>query len=526
MFRCFPPSITRTPLSIKKFLPALLAVAFVLPGFSVSSAAQSGDWDFAGQDLGNTRNQPKENKISASNASSLKLTWSFTTAASVSSTPTVSNGRVYFPDWAGNLYSVNESTGKLDWQTKISSYTGIPTDLSRTSPAVYGNELILGDNQSEDGPHDGVRLMAVDRRSGKLLWITKVDPHPAAIITGSAVVNNGIVYQGIASAEEEYARNPAYPCCTFRGSMVAVDANTGQILWKTYTVPDNGGATDQYSGNGIWQPPVIDPARGALYVATGNNYTAPADVEACQANNPQSSTCTAPDDFFNSVIAMDLQTGAIRWGHKLSGWDAWTVACAQPGNPGACPSPPGPNWDFGGSGGNLMGSVVGFGQKSGMYWALNTADGTIAWSTQMGPGGNLGGLQWGTATDGQRVYATLTNNEHNNYPLVNGQTITGSAWNALDASTGHVLWQTPDPAQGDSFNMGAVSVANGVMYSGDMDGHMYALDAATGKILWSYQAGGTVLDGPAISQGYLYWGSGYRRSGGTPDNKVYAFSVR
>src|SRR5205814_1024544 len=138
------------------------------------------------------------------------------------------------------------------------------------------------------------------------------------------------------------------------------------------------------------------------------------------------------------------------------------------------------------SGGNLMGNVVGFGQKSGMYWALNTRDGSIAWSKLIGPGGNLGGLQWGTATDGQRVYATLTNNEHFNYLLANGQSITGSAWNAIDANSGQVIWQTIDPVQGDSFNMSAVSVANGVMYSGDMDGHMYALDAATGKILWSF----------------------------------------
>jgi len=486
---------------------------------------ENGDWTFAGQDLGNSRNQPQESNINASNANTLTVKWSFTTNASVSATPTVSNPDVYFPDWAGNLYAVKANSGTVDWQTKISSYTGIPNDLSRTSPAIYGSELILGDDLSEAGPHQGARLMAVDRKTGNLLWVTQIDSHPAAIITGSAVVYNGVVYQGVSSAEEEYATKPEYPCCSFRGSMVAVDAKTGQILWKTYTVPDNGGATDQYSGGGIWQPPVIDPAKGSLYVGTGNNYTAPADVEACQTNDPQSSSCTAPNDYFNSVLSINLQSGAIQWGHKLSGWDTWTVACAQPGNPSACPSPPGPNFDFGGSGGNLMGNLVGFGQKSGMYWALNTSDGSIAWATQMGPGGNLGGILWGTATDGKRAYGTLTNNEHFNYPLANGQTITGSAWNAIDATTGQILWQTPDPAQGDSFNMSAVSVANGVLYSGAMDGHMYAIDAATGKILWSFQSGGTVIDGPAISHGVLYWGSGYARSGGSPDNKVYAFAL-
>lgn len=523
MFRNSPLSMQRTflPRNLVWLAPALLFVASALNGISQNN----GDWDFSGQDLGNTRSQPKENSISTSNVNKLTVQWSFTTGASVSTTPTVSNGDVFFPDWAGNLYALKANTGKLDWQTKISTYTGIPNDLSRTSPAVYGNELVLGDDLSEAGAHDGARLMAVDRNSGKLLWITKIDSHPSAIITGPAVVYNGVVYQGVSSAEEEYARNPAYPCCSFRGSMVAINANTGQILWKTYTIPDNGGARNLYSGGGIWQPPVIDPARGALYVGTGNNYTAPADVEACQANDPQSSGCTAPDDFFNAILSFNLQNGAIQWAHKLSGWDTWTVACAQPGNPLACPSPPGPNFDFGGSGGNLIGNVVGFGQKSGMYWALNTRDGSIAWSKLMGPGGNLGGIQWGTATDGQRVFGTLTNNEHFNYLLANGQSITSSAWNALDANTGQIIWQTPDPAQSGSFNMSAVSVANGVMYSGDMDGHMYALDASTGKILWSFQAGGTVLDGPAISHGTVYWGSGYARSGGSPDNKLYAFSV-
>jgi len=545
MFRIHSFSTPRTILStyLRGSIPALVAIALALPGYSLSGAsqannlkpvsnnggsantAQTGDWDFSGQDLGDTRNQPAESKINTSSVKSLKLKWTFTTGASVSSTPTVSSGDVFFPDWAGNLYALNANSGKLDWHSTVSSYTGIPNDLSRTSPAAYRNEIILGDDLSEAGPHDGARLMAVDRKTGNLLWVTKIDDHPAAIITGAAVVYKGVVYQGVSSAEEEYATKPEYPCCTFRGSMVAVDANTGQILWKTYMVPDNGGQTNLYSGGGIWQPPVIDAARGALYVGTGNNYTAPADVEACQANDPESSSCTAPDDYFNAVMALELKSGAIMWGHKLSGWDTWTVACAQPGNPLACPSPPGPNFDFGGSGGNLMGNVVGFGQKSGMYWALNTKDGSIAWSTQMGPGGNLGGLIWGTATDGQRVYGTLTNNEHFNYLLANGQSITGSAWNALNASTGQILWQTPDPAQGDSFNLSAVSVANGVMYSGAMDGHMYAVNATTGNILWSYQASGTILNGPAISQGTVYWGAGYGRSGGTPGNAVYAFSL-
>ncbi len=482
-------------------------------------------WTSGGQSTADTRNQPNEITIGPSNVGTLAVKWSFTTGASVSATPTVAGRQVYFPDWAGNLYALDANSGKQMWETQISSYTGISGDASRTSPAIYNNELILGDDLSESGPHDGARLIAVDRLTGHLIWVTQIDSHPAAIITGSAVVFGGIVYQGVSSAEHQYALNTQYPCCTFRGSMVALNATTGQILWKTYTVPDNGGATNQYSGASIWQQPVIDPVRGALYAGTGNNYTAPASAEACQTQSPNATNCAAPDDYFDTAIAMNLATGAILWTHRLYDWDAWTVACAQPGNPAACPSPPGPDYDLGGSGPNLMGTVVGFGQKSGMYWALNTSDGSIAWSTQVGPGGNLGGVEWGTATDGRRIYVALTNNEHFNYVLANGQTITGSAWNALDPSTGKILWQTPDPAQGLNFNFGSVSVANGVMYAGALDGHMYAFDASTGRILWSYLTGGSILGSPAIVSGVVYCGSGYARSGGTPNNVFYAFAL-
>lgn len=482
-------------------------------------------WPMAGQDLGDTRNQPAETTINSSNVASLAVKWAFNTAAGVSATPTVTNGDVFFPDWDGHLYAVNAATGQQLWETQISNYTGIANDVSRTSPAVYKNELILGDDLGDSGPHDGARLIAVDQNTGKLLWVTKIDPHPAAIVTGAAAVYNGIIFQGVSSDEEQYATDPQYPCCTFRGSIVAVDATSGQVLWQTYVMPDNQGAVNQYSGGAIWQPPVIDPSQDALYIGTGNNYSVPASVESCQQNNLQASNCAAPNDYFDSVVAMKLDTGAVLWNTRLFGYDAWTVACLTTTHPSACPNPPGPDDDFGGSGGNLMGNVVGFGQKSGFYWALNTSDGSIAWSTQVGPHGNLGGIQWGTATDGKRIYVPLTNNEHFNYVLANGQTITGSAWNALDSASGKILWQTPDPAQGTSFNMGAVSSANGVLYSGDLDGHMYAIDAATGKVLWSYLSSGTVLDGPAIANGVIYWGSGYPRSGGAGGNTVYAFSL-
>jgi polyvinyl alcohol dehydrogenase (cytochrome) len=484
-------------------------------------------WAMAGQDLSNSRNQPTETAITAANVSTLTTKWVFTTGASVSATPTVASDAVYFPDWAGNLYAVNRETGQQIWAATMSSYDGVTGAVSRVSPTLYGNLIILGDNLGGLGPHQGASVMAVNRETGELVWITKVDPHVAAIITGSAVVSGSVVYQGVSSAEEEYATSASYACCTFRGSVVALNAATGQIVWQTYDMPANNGATNQYSGGAVWQPPVVDAVHNMLYVGTGNNYSAPQSVLTCQQNDITNATgCSAADDYYDSVIGLNLTTGAVEWGRKLEGYDTWTAACVgNPGNP--CPSPPGPDYDFGGSGGNLLSNMnmVGFGAKSGYYYALNPATGAVLWDLSVGPGGNNGGIQWGTATDGTRIYVNITNNEHSPYKLASGQTITGSAWNALDPLTGNVLWQTPDPLQGSSFNISAVSVANGVLYSGDRDGTMYALDASNGKILWSFKTAGTVVDGPSIADGVVYWASGYARGGGTGNNKVYAFAL-
>jgi polyvinyl alcohol dehydrogenase (cytochrome) len=207
--------------------------------------------------------------------------------------------------------------------------------------------------------------------------------------------------------------------------------------------------------------------------------------------------------------------------------DVFNIACLLPTGPKAnCPLPDSPDFDLGGSGPNLMGNIVGWGQKSGIYWALNADNGNIVWSTPVGPGGLAGGIQWGTATDGQRIYVAVSNSLHMPYTLVpSGQTINWGAWSALDVATGKILWQTADPTPG-TVDLGAVSVANGVVYAGSLAGQMYALDARTGDILSGFASGGSVIDGPSIVDGVVYWGSGYRRTtGGVGNNKVYALGV-
>jgi polyvinyl alcohol dehydrogenase (cytochrome) len=505
----------------------LTSVLLSVSILSAQSALEPSQWSIAGQNLSNTWSQPAERSIRPANVNGLTPKWVFTTGGDVSATPTVANDAVYFPDWGGNLFAVGKQDGRLIWSHKISDYDGVAGSISRVSPAVDGDQLIIGDILSESAPHNGTNVMAVDRRTGELRWITQVESHPAAVVTGSPVVFGGVVYIGVSSIEETLAENPAYPCCSFRGSVVALDAKDGRVLWKTFDMPENGSVVGGYTGGAIWQPPAIDPKRGSLFIGTGNNYTVPPDVQACQLENVVNN-CTAANDFFDAALSLDLKTGEIKWAHKLQSTDTWTVACILPGgaqNPN-CPVPSSPDFDLGGAGPNLVGDIVGFGQKSGIYWALDPDNGNIVWSTPVGPGSSLGGIEWGTATDGKRIYVAIGNNDHLPYTLVpSGQQINWGSWSALDVATGKIIWQTPDPTPGTT-DRGSVSVANGVLYAGSDAGQMYALEASSGNVLWGFQSGGTVIDGPSIVDGALYWGSGYGRiPPGISNNKVFAFSL-
>jgi polyvinyl alcohol dehydrogenase (cytochrome) len=170
--------------------------------------------------------------------------------------------------------------------------------------------------------------------------------------------------------------------------------------------------------------------------------------------------------------------------------------------------------------------LVGAGQKSGQYWALDPDTGAVVWVTQAGPGGTAGGLQWGSAVDGARVYTANANSNLVPWTLPGGGITTDGIWSGLDSRTGEILWQTTPPNGGST--SGPVTTANGVVFgcSLDSDGYMYALNAATGAVLWTFASGGSCLSGAAISEGMVFWGSGYSNLGfGTPNNRLYAFGL-
>jgi polyvinyl alcohol dehydrogenase (cytochrome) len=511
-----------------------IAVVGVLLGAVVSTAVGGSDWNSAGGDLQNTRFQANEKSLSASNVDELEVKWEFTTGGDVSATPAVVGDTVYFPDRAGSLYAVDKWTGQQRWQSSIAAASGVPGDYARATPAIAGNKVIIG----TQGPFGGGgKVLAFDKDTGGVLWVTTLDTHPAAIITQSATVFGNRVYVGTSSLEETFALLPGYDCCTFRGQMAALDINTGAIVWQTRMAPPG------FPGNAVWgSSPAIDTKRGQLYIATGNNYDAPQETLDCVAaagNDPVAQqACLPADNHFDSVLALDLKTGAIRWVTRALGFDAWTVDCIPFIGEGTnCPEPAGPDFDFGQApalftvrhGNGQPRDVVGAGQKSGQYWALDPDTGAVGWVTQAGPGGTAGGLQWGSAVDGRRVYTANANSNAVRWTLPNGTTTTSGVWSGIDAVTGQLLWQTAPTFGGSVFggaSSGPVTTANGVVFGCALDsqGHMYALDAATGAILWTFASGGSCLSGAAISEGRLFWGSGYSFFG-TPNNKLYSFGL-
>lgn len=533
----------------------------------MGAAALAADWSSAGRDLKNSRYQSAEKKISPRTVGALVPKWVVATDGDVTANPAVDGDFVYFPDSAGFLYKVSKATGAVVWKRTIASYTGVAGDFARATPAVAGNTLILGNQAGKLSDPRGATVIGVDKGSGDILWRTAIDGaftgDPASdsfkqrysYITHSAVVADGKAIVGIASNEELIAGfvPKAWWTWNFRGSVVALNVADGTIAWRTYTVPSG------YFGGAVWgSTGAVDLNRRQVYMATGNNYMVPDAVLAClNASGGTPAACMSPDNHLNSILALDLDTGAIKWAAKGLPYDAWNVGCGL-NVPGVfvvppndnCPVPAGPDWDFAqgpilfadtGADGDV--GMVGAGQKSGVFWAFRAKDGRPAWSRQVAPGGLTGGLQWGSASDGQSIYVAVANSGLTGsattpgvWTLKDGSTTTAGGWAALDARTGAVQWTTKDPL--GSRAEAAVSGANGVIFGCNLDqvnGTMYALDARTGKILWSFNSGsgaspfvtgifGACNAGPSIADGMVFWGTGTFQGAPGP-KKVFAFGL-
>jgi polyvinyl alcohol dehydrogenase (cytochrome) len=373
----------------------------------------------------------------------------------------------------------------------------------------------------------------------------QLDTQKVAGLTASPAILDDVIHIGVSGVAQEVAvANDAVPCCSFIGSEVAVDARTQKILWKTPMAPSG------YTGTSIWgSNAVVDARRNTVFIGTGNNFstpTAPAYVNCISAGGTPK-FCLSPDDHVDSIVALDTGTGRIKWSQRLTDGDDFNVACSGSPVGKNCPIPTGMDFDFGSAPNEISvrlpkahghqdehqdedhdkrRDIIGAGQKSGVYSAFDPDTGDFLWGTQVGPGGTLGGIEWGSATDGERIYVAIGNSNHQQSAVG-----TAGSWSALDPTTGEILWQIPDPNGAE--DIGPMTVANGVVYAPSTGAanpastpNMFALNAATGEVLWSFPSGGSVAAGAVVVNGTVYWGSGYGRVGLVGgQNKFFAFSL-
>ncbi|GAB4830257.1 hypothetical protein Ancab_040679 [Ancistrocladus abbreviatus] len=530
----------------KHLINFLVIISLILVNVNLGHGSHDAQgWLNHGGDLRNRRYASKETKISPKTVSKLHLKWKFEAGRDITATPTIYKGTLYFPSWDGYLYALKASSGSLMWKQNLQQLTGlnvtkiilnVNTTVARATPTIAGDLLIVGIN----GP---AAIIAVKRATGKLVWKTMLDNHPDGRVTMSGTYYKGGFYVGTSSLEE--VTSTPVTCCLFQGSLVKLDVQTGAILWQTFMLPDNHGKLGGYSGAAIWgSSPSIDKSRNLVYVATGNLYSVPSAISKCQEeeNNQTIPThpdrCIEPENHSDSFIALDLDSGEIKWYRQLGGYDVWFFACNNLSNLG-CPPGPNPDADFGEAPMMLTTHVNGTkkdlvvaAQKSGFVWALDRDNGDIIWSTEAGPGGIAGGGTWGSATDQKRVYTNIANSDAKNFTLKPSKNITTfGGWVAMDASTGEIIWSTANPSNATS--SGPVTVANGVVFAGSTNGKgpFYAMNAKTGKILWSYETRATIYGGASISRGCVYFGNGYKVSLGlltpsyTAGKSLFAFCI-
>ena len=521
-------------------LPASAFCAATAQPFRFSSSGPG--WTGWSTTVNNSRFQDsKAAELTAADVPKLKLKWAFSLGneTAARSQPAVADGRIFFGTSTGDVYSLDAHTGCIEWTTKIEG--GIRS------------ALVIG--PARGSKHAGVyfgagqNAYALDAATGKQLWKVRIADHFAAFITAAPLLHTNVLYFGVSSFEEALPPIPNYQCCTFRGSVVAVKADTGKLLWRTYTIADAAQPTEKNksgaqmygpSGAAVWSTPTFDEKRNIVYAATGDNYS-----------HPVAKTSDA-------VLALDGKTGKLLWSRQVTEGDVFNNACSIPGNAN-CPPPHGSDFDFG-QPPMLVTLADGhrellIGQKSGIAYALDPdKDGAILWQTRVGAGGPLGGMMWGSATDGEKMYVAESDlgfkgivpdkTSPQGFRLLPNPEQGGGLF-ALNVKTGEKVWSAPPPHDcGDRAGCSpgqsqAVTEIPDVVFSGSLDGHIRGYSTSDGKVLWDVDtaqdyttvngqpARGGSLDGPGpvVAGGMLYVSSGYGQYGGMPGNVLLAFSV-
>ncbi len=505
--------------------PAVGACAPSMMNSSLPNLSAHPMWNGWGNDLANTRFQPaKAAGLTATDVPKLTLKWAFGFAGTAASSgqPTVAGGRVFVGNPNGFVYSLDATTGCTYWSFKADG--GVRTAVSIAPIAGGKHVAMFGDIRAN--------VYGLDAQTGAQIWKMKADDHQFARITGAPTYANGRLYVPVSSIEEVAGARPNYPCCTFRGSVIALDAATGKQFWKSFMIPEppkvvgkNSAGTEQWrsAGVAVWTSPTIDVGKNMIYVATGNAYTSPA----------------APTS--DAVVALSMTDGSIQWSQQVTPGDVYVIGC-KPGVEN-CPDDVGPDFDFGNSpilrtlpGGRR---ILTLGQKSGVVYGIDPDNkGKVLWQVRVGKGGELGGIEWGSAADEQNIYVPVSD-------VLRPPTEAGGL-HAVKLATGEIAWSAPPPPLTCKSGPGCtgaqsapVSVIPGAVFSGSVDGHIRAYSTTDGKIIWDFdtmrefqtvngvkaQGGSIDAAGPVIAGGMLLTTSGYGQWRGKGGNVLLAFTV-
>jgi polyvinyl alcohol dehydrogenase (cytochrome) len=492
-------------------------------------------WNGWGANTQNTRYQDgKMAGLTASDVPKLKLKWAFGFPGELSADgqPSIAGGRVFVGTQSGTVYALSAATGCVHWTFTADAAVRAAITIARLES---GNRYVafVGDRAAN--------VYALDATTGAMIWKSHVDDHPFARVTASPTYHNGRLYVGVASGEETAGAVAEYECCTFRGSLVVLDASNGARVWKTYTIEEpqrrakNRIGTQQWgpSGAPIWSSPAIDVQKNAVYVTTGNNYSGPAT------------------DRSDAVVAFDMSSGKILWSRQMTASDDWNTACRLTDQTN-CTNKDAPDFDFA-SPPILVPlpngrRVIVAGQKSGVVHALDPdRGGELLWQERVGKGGINGGVQWGSASDGANVYVALS--DLGRFPVPNSQATipdpeAGGGMFAMSLESGRRVWETPAPRtcktrdRCSPAQSAAVSAIPGIVFSGAIDGHIRAYSTTNGAIVWdvdtaqTYETtngvpgrGGSLnVAGPAVSDGTVIINSGYVQNG-MPGNVLLAYTV-
>ena len=509
------------------------------PGSMPEDPWKAPHWNGWGNGPTNGRFQPADMaKLTAGQVPKLKLKWAFGYPGDVMAygQPTVVGGRIFVGSAGCKVYALDAKSGCTQWFFRAEGFV-------RSAITVEDGMAFFGDGRAN--------IYALNATTGALIWKTRVEDHSEARITGALKHFEGRLYIPVSSFEEGTGANPLYPCCTFRGSIVSLDAKTGKQIWKTYTIAEqvkptkkNAAGTQLYgpSGAAVWSSPTIDVKSRVVYVATGDNYSEP------------------DSGMSDSIIALNIDTGSINWYRQMTKGDIWNLACgiglkSIGVDEMNCPNPDAPDSDFGSST-ILMTLANGkraliAGQKSGMVYALDPdRKGATIWETRLGKGGKTGGVQWGPAAEGQKLYVAISDAQFQFAPdekagmAVKLDPKAGGGLFALSTKDGEKLWYAKPGECGDRTpcspgHSAAVTVIPGVVFSGAIDGHFRAHSTKDGKVLWDFDtfrefqtvnrvpARGGSIDGPGatVVDGVVYVNSGYAFTGGQGGNVLLAFSI-